>query len=95
MSTEIKQSPIIAYYLQRLKEVGLTEENNRRQVFNADGRPQTIPIFCYKEDKDWLEIPYVRPDGTQEFYAEGKKRISHIPGSDIEYRENIRTPKVE
>ena len=45
MSTEIKQSPIIAYYLQRLKEVGLTEENNRRQVFNADGRPQTIPLI--------------------------------------------------
>ena len=74
MSTEIKQSPIIAYYLQRLKEVGLTEENNRRQVFNADGRPQTIPIFCYKEDKDWLEIPY----------AEGKKE--DIPYTRIRYR---------
>ena len=84
MSTEIKQSPIIAYYLQRLKDVGLTEENNRRQVFNADGRPQTIPIFCYKEDKDWLEIPYVRPDGTQEFYAEGKKE--DIPYTRIRYR---------
>ena len=84
MSTEIKQSPIIAYYLQRLKDVGLTEENNHREVFNADGRPQTIPIFCYKEDKDWLEIPYVRPDGTQEFYAEGKKE--DIPYTRIRYR---------
>lgn len=52
MNTENKQSPIIAYYQQRLKEVGLTEEKNHREVFNADGRPQTIPIFYGVEDKD-------------------------------------------
>lgn len=53
--------------------------------------------FLYSATKktSWLEIPYVRPDGTQEFYAEGKKKISHILGSVIEYRENIRIPKAE
>lgn len=93
MNTENKQSPIIAYYQQRLKEVGLTEEKNHREVFNADGRPQTIPIFYGVEDKDWLEIPYVRPDGTMEFYSEGKRLISHIPEFDIGFRRSIKILK--
>lgn len=41
-------------------------------------------IFYGVEDKDWLEIPYVRPDGTMEFYSEGKK--VDIPYSRIRYR---------
>ena len=67
-----KKSPIQLYYEERLKQVGLTEETNHRNIIN-DGRPQSIPIFSTNESNDWLEIPYVLPDGRLEVYFEGKK----------------------
>lgn len=95
MSTEIKQSPIIAYYLQRLKDVGLTEENNRRQVFNADGRPKRYLYSATKKTRiGWRYLTFVLMEHKNSM-LKGKRRISLIPGSDIEYRENIRIPKAE
>ncbi len=64
--------PILAYYKQRLNEVGLTEETNKREVWN-DGRPQIIPIFSANEHQDYLDIPYVTPEGEMEHYTDGKK----------------------
>lgn len=76
MDTETKtEQPIAAYYRQRLQEVGLTEETNRREVMN-DGRSQVIPIFHANEHKDLLDIPYVTPAGEMETYMDGKKLLT-------------------
>jgi hypothetical protein len=67
-----RQQPIYTYYKQRLEEVGLTSETNKREVMN-DGSPQVIPVFYPDEHNDCLDIPYITPSGEMEMYMEGKK----------------------
>ncbi|HOY42519.1 MAG TPA: DUF3854 domain-containing protein, partial [Chitinophagales bacterium] len=64
------------YLQQRLKEIGITDKQNKIKAINLDKKTQEYHFFA-SDENDNIKINYITPSGYIEYYESGKKTFPY------------------